>query len=121
MYDTRSSGNDKEYGLAVFGVFLSVLFAFSSIFVTGYAGYKLWGWFITPAFSIPAPSILTIIGLRLIYGVFSMEIEQDKEKEKLGDDDDVRHSLFILVRNFFVLNLGKLITLAFGWAFYSFL
>lgn len=63
--------------IAVFlvGVPLSAVFS-------GYALSIMWGWFVVPAFKIPALNIPQAIGIQLIIGYLTKQAEPETEEEK---------------------------------------
>ncbi len=40
------------------------------LYAAGWATVLLWGWFITPVYGVPAPSIYTAVGVNLLWQLF---------------------------------------------------
>lgn len=53
--------------------------------LNGYALSVLWGWFVVPAFGVPALSVPAAIGLAMVVGMMAKQIEiNDDDKDQAG-------------------------------------
>jgi hypothetical protein len=71
-----------------------------------YASVVLWGWFVTPTFSIEAPSLWIMAGLALF---LSLQVTRTQPNEKPPHEVAVLMTLRVLIT--------PATALAFGWVF----
>lgn len=73
---------DFHRSLGQFVSFLAALPVLGvAVVLSGLVLYKYWGWFVLPAFpTLPAPSILHFIGLRMFVGAVTMKTEAPRRK-----------------------------------------
>ena len=99
--------------LAVLGgtVAFVTLMVLSSIF-NGYALSVLWGWFVVPIFGAPRLSIVPAIGIAMVVGYLTHQIETRRDEEGFGRQMAKSTALAILKPAF---------TLFFGWIVHLFM
>ena len=93
-------------GLACFGggILLVAALVLGNI-LGGYVLVTMWGWFITPVFAVPAPSIALAIGLMFTISLFKGNRDSSGKKKEWAE-------LWI---DLIVAILSPLITLSAGW------
>lgn len=119
--------NDVDDAYKAIGKAVSLLAAVPALAVlavlTGLVLYKYWGWFVTPVFtSLPTPTILQFIALRLFVGVLTTTLkpprtktDEEKAKEKAAEPGAWEGLAFGFFLYGFLLLVGWLIYLAISW------
>ena len=91
---------------------LALLLAFVPLLLLrGVTLHILWGWFITPAFSLPSPGIWMCLGLAMVARAFLPEGETERKKKPFAEE-----VVTLIVRPLFLSGM----TLAFGFLVHCF-
>lgn len=88
---------------AVFGLtFIALLF-------NAYVAVKLWGWYITPTFHVPAPSYLVAVGIGLFVSLYTKRSSDSADETLTVKVDQTKFSLGFIATPLLVWFLGWII------------
>ena len=99
---------DKDNVWELVDALVGLLLFVPTIILRGWVLSILWGWFITPALSVPVPSIPICLGLSLIGPMLVGTVSLNRSKEKL------------LVDTILTSVVVSLLSLGFGWIIHLF-
>lgn len=68
---SKPEASEQDFKVKALSNTLGLLLIPAVIAFKGWAVQVMWGWFVTPAFSIPAPSVALCVGLALFASMFT--------------------------------------------------
>jgi len=93
--------------------FVSFIVAIIGVFWSAFVLVRLWGWFISPLFSLPVITMAQAIGLSIVVNF----LRGTSASKKIDDKDRVEY----LLRAIFVTLLHPFTALVMGWLFWKLL
>lgn len=99
--------DDKPWTIA--GCFTMIVFTIIGYLMSGWVLTVLWGWFITPVFTLPTLSLPCALGLSLIVNFLIHHPTNWKEIEQRGRAEVIKEVVLPFFRAGIALGLGWII------------
>lgn len=79
-------------GEKAFAACFAIIMGAVAIFSEGFVIMKLWGWYVVPEFAVPPMTIITAIGISLLWGIVSLK-RRDYWPKQNDDDEELADKL----------------------------